>query len=150
MALRIDIITLFPEIFFGPLASSITGRAMRENKVEIRAIDLRDFTHDRRKTVDDKPFGGGPGMLMKVEPLFEAVCSLKQDGTKVILTGPAGGRFTQKTAYEMVGSDWSSDVCSSDLAGRCGKTRSKSVRSTFAILRTTGERPSTTDRKSVV
>ena len=101
VALRIDIITLFPEIFFGPLASSITGRAMRENKVEIRAVDLRDFTHDRRKTVDDKPFGGGPGMLMKVEPLFEAVSSLKQDGTKVILTGPAGGRFTQKTAHEL-------------------------------------------------
>ena len=103
MALRIDIITLFPEIFFGPLASSITGRALRENKVEIRAIDLRDYTHDRRKTVDDKPFGGGPGMLMKVEPLYEAVSSLKQDGTKVILTGPAGGRFTQQTAHALSG-----------------------------------------------
>ena len=103
VALRIDIITLFPEIFFGPLASSITGRALRENKVEIRAIDLRDYTHDRRKTVDDKPFGGGPGMLMKVEPLYEAVSSLKQDGTKVILTGPAGGRFTQQTAHALSG-----------------------------------------------
>lgn len=103
MALRIDIITLFPEIFFGPLASSITGRALRENKVEIRAIDLRDYTHDRRKTVDDKPFGGGPGMLMKVEPLYEAVSSLKQDGTKVILMGPAGGRFTQQTAHALSG-----------------------------------------------
>ena len=103
VALHIDIITLFPEIFFGPLASSITGRALRENKVEIRAIDLRDYTHDRRKTVDDKPFGGGPGMLMKVEPLYEAVNSLKQDGTKVILTGPAGGRFTQQTAHALSG-----------------------------------------------
>ena len=103
VALHIDIITLFPEIFFGPLASSITGRALRENKVEIRAIDLRDYTHDRRKTVDDKPFGGGPGMLMKVEPLYEAVSSLKQDGTKVILTGPAGGRFTQQTAHALSG-----------------------------------------------
>ena len=103
VALHIDIITLFPELFFGPLASSITGRALRENKVEIRAIDLRDYTHDRRKTVDDKPFGGGPGMLMKVEPLYEAVSSLKQDGTKVILTGPAGGRFTQQTAHALSG-----------------------------------------------
>ena len=111
VALRIDIITLFPEIFFGPLASSITGRAMRENKVEIRAIDLRDFTHDRRKTVDDKPFGGGPGMLMKVEPLFEAVSSLKQDGTKVILTGPAGGRFTQKTAHALSGEQHLIFIC---------------------------------------
>ena len=111
VALRIDIITLFPEIFFGPLASSITGRAMRENKVEIRAIDLRDFTHDRRKTVDDKPFGGGPGMLMKVEPLFEAVSSLKQDGTKVILTGPAGGRFTQATAHALAGEQHLIFIC---------------------------------------
>ena len=111
VALRIDIITLFPEIFFGPLASSITGRAMREHKVEIRAIDLRDFTHDRRKTVDDKPFGGGPGMLMKVEPLFEAVSSLKQDGTKVILTGPAGGRFTQKTAHALSGEQHLIFIC---------------------------------------
>ena len=111
VALRIDIITLFPEIFFGPLASSITGRAMRENKVEIRAVDLRDFTHDRRKTVDDKPFGGGPGMLMKVEPLFEAVSSLKQDGTKVILTGPAGGRFTQKTAHALSGEQHLIFIC---------------------------------------
>ena len=111
VALRIDIITLFPEIFFGPLTSSITGRAVRENKVEIRAIDLRDFTHDRRKTVDDKPFGGGPGMLMKVEPLFEAVSSLKQDGTKVILTGPAGGRFTQATAHALAGEQHLIFIC---------------------------------------
>lgn len=101
MSLRIDIITLFPEIFFGPLGTSIVGRARKENLVEINAINLRDFTHDRHKTVDDKPYGGGPGMLMKVEPLFEAVQSLKREGSKVILTSPRGERFSQKLAREL-------------------------------------------------
>ena len=99
--MRIDILTLFPEIFFGPLGSSIVGRAMKNGLVEIHAVNLRDYTHDRHQTVDDKPFGGGPGMLMKPEPLFEAVEALKRDDTKVILTGPRGERFTQKIATEL-------------------------------------------------
>ena len=99
--MRIDILTLFPEIFFGPLGSSIVGRAMKNGLVEIHAVNLRDYTHDRHQTVDDKPFGGGPGMLMKPEPLFEAVEALKKDDTKVILTGPRGERFTQKIATEL-------------------------------------------------
>ena len=99
--MRIDILTLFPEIFFGPLGSSIVGRAMKNGLVEINAVNLRDYTHDRHRTVDDKPFGGGPGMLMKPEPLFEAVEALKRDDTKVILTGPRGERFTQKIATEL-------------------------------------------------
>jgi len=101
VSLRIDIITLFPEIFFGPLDSSIVGRARREGHVEISALNLRDFTHDRHKTVDDKPYGGGPGMLMKPEPLFEAVQHLKKEGSMVILTGPRGERFNQKMAREL-------------------------------------------------
>lgn len=101
MSLRIDIITLFPDIFFGPLASSIVGRARKENIVDINVVDLRNYTHDKRKTVDDKPFGGGPGMLMKPEPLFEAVESLKKDGAKVILTTPRGERFSQSMAREL-------------------------------------------------
>ena len=92
---------MFPEIFFGPLGSSIVGRAMKNGLVEIHAVNLRDYTHDRHQTVDDKPFGGGPGMLMKPEPLFEAVEALKRDDTKVILTGPRGERFTQKIAAEL-------------------------------------------------
>ena len=92
---------MFPEIFFGPLGSSIVGRAMKNGLVEIHAVNLRDYTHDRHQTVDDKPFGGGPGMLMKPEPLFEAVEALKRDDTKVILTGPRGERFTQKIATEL-------------------------------------------------
>ncbi len=111
MSLRIDIVTLFPDIFFGPLKSSIVGRAIRQQQVEINAIDLRDYTHDERKTVDDKPFGGGPGMLMKIEPLFEAVSSLKQTGTKVILTGPSGERFTQKVARRLSGESHIIFIC---------------------------------------
>ena len=92
---------MFPEIFFGPLGSSIVGRAMKNGLVEINAVNLRDYTHDRHRTVDDKPFGGGPGMLMKPEPLFEAVEALKREDTKVILTGPRGERFSQKIAAEL-------------------------------------------------
>ncbi len=77
------------------------GRAVKENRVCINTVNLRDFTHDSRQTVDDKPFGGGPGMLMKPEPLFEAVESLKTKNSTVILTGPRGERFSQKIAAEL-------------------------------------------------
>ena len=74
---------------------------MKNGIVEINAVNLRDYTHDRHQTVDDKPFGGGPGMLMKPEPLFEAVEALRKDDTKVILTGPRGELFSQKIASEL-------------------------------------------------
>lgn len=74
---------------------------MKNGIVEINAVNLRDYTHDRHQTVDDKPFGGGPGMLMKPEPLFEAVEALRIDDTKVILTGPRGEQFSQKIASEL-------------------------------------------------
>jgi len=99
--MRIDILTLFPGLFPGPLGESIIGRAVRNNLVEIHAVDLRRYTHDRRGTVDDKPYGGGPGMLMKVEPLFEAVEDLKTPDTLVILTSPKGRVFNQKIAAEL-------------------------------------------------
>ncbi len=99
--MQIDILTLFPEIFSGPLGSSIVGRARKENLVQIHTVNLRDYTHDSRKTVDDKPYGGGPGMLMKVEPLFEAVHTLRRNESKVILTSPGGERFNQKLAREL-------------------------------------------------
>ncbi len=101
MSLQIDIVTLFPEIFFGPLDSSIVGRARKKSLVEINAVDLRKFTHDRHQTVDDTPCGGGPGMLMKVDVLSEAVLSLRKTDTVVILTGPRGKLFTQKDAKEL-------------------------------------------------
>ena len=74
--MKIDILTLFPEIFPGPLGSSIIGRAVKNGIVEINAIDLRNYAHDRHASVDDKPYGGGPGMLMRADVLFEALSDL--------------------------------------------------------------------------
>ena len=99
--MQIDIVTLFPEMFPGPLGESIIGRAAERNLAEIRAVDLRKYTHDARGTVDDRPYGGGPGMLMKVEPLVEAVEDLRRPGTVVILTSPRGERFTDAVAREL-------------------------------------------------
>ena len=99
--MRIDIITLFPDIFFGPFNESIIGRARAQELVEINTINLRDFAHDERGTVDDKPYGGGPGMLMKPEPVFEAVESLRTENSLVILTSPQGEVFKQKIAREL-------------------------------------------------
>lgn len=97
----IDIITLFPEIFFGPLAESIVGRAVKNGLVKINTVNLRDYTHDERGTVDDKPYGGGPGMLLKVEPLFEAVEDIRTENSCVILTSPQGQSFNQQAAGEL-------------------------------------------------
>lgn len=94
-------LTLFPEMFPGPLGESIIGRASAKGLAEINAVDLRKYTHDARGTVDERPYGGGPGMLMKVEPLTEAVEDLKTPGTTVILTSPRGERFNQKIAREL-------------------------------------------------
>lgn len=99
--MQIDIVTLFPEMFPGPLGESIIGRAAERNLAEIRAVDLRKYTHDARGTVDDRPYGGGPGMLMKVEPLVEAVEDLRRPETVVILTSPRGERFTESIAREL-------------------------------------------------
>ncbi len=81
--------------------SSIVGRAQEKKLVEINAVNLRDFTHDRRQTVDDVPYGGGPGMLMKADVLSEAVLSLRKEDSLVILTGPRGEKFNQKAAREL-------------------------------------------------
>ncbi|MBR2508182.1 MAG: tRNA (guanosine(37)-N1)-methyltransferase TrmD [Lentisphaeria bacterium] len=103
--MRIDVLTLFPEIFPGPLGSSIIGRAVKNGIVEINAIDLRQYAHDRHASVDDKPYGGGPGMLMKPDVLFEALTDLKKDGTVVVLTSPRGEQFTQSAAVKMASID---------------------------------------------
>ncbi len=81
--------------------SSIVGRAQEKKLVEINAVNLRGFTHDRRQTVDDVPYGGGPGMLMKADVLSEAVLSLRKEDSLVILTGPRGEKFSQKAAREL-------------------------------------------------
>jgi tRNA (guanine37-N1)-methyltransferase len=99
--MKIDVLTLFPAMFAGPLDESIIMRARKNGLLDLQIHDLRNWTHDRHKTVDDKPFGGGPGMLMKVEPLFEAVESLRREKTKVILLSPSGRKFSQEIAREL-------------------------------------------------
>jgi tRNA (guanine37-N1)-methyltransferase len=110
--LRVVILTIFPEMFTGYLASSILGRARAKNLLDVRVYQLRDWTHDKRRTLDDKPFGGGPGMVMKVEPFHEALVALKlrtKNGvktaaakkTRVILTSAKGRIFTQADAKRL-------------------------------------------------
>jgi tRNA (guanine37-N1)-methyltransferase len=95
--LRINIITLFPEVFEPFLAASIPGRAAAAKRVGYRLVQLRDFTHDRHQTVDDYPYGGGAGMVLKPEPFFEAVESLKPEGPIVLLSA-RGRPFTHADA----------------------------------------------------
>lgn len=99
--MRIDVLTLFPEMFAGPLEVSIVHRARKAGLLDLRVHDLRDWTHDRHKTVDDRPFGGGAGMVMKPEPIFEAVESLADDQTLVVLLAPTGRPFNQAIAREL-------------------------------------------------
>ena len=114
--MKIDILTLFPGMFAGPLDESIVGRARTAGILELRIHNLRDWTHDRHKTVDDTPYGGGPGMVLKPEPLFEAVEALRAErgaGLKVILTSPSGRVFTQEVARELAREESVLLVCGS-------------------------------------
>ncbi len=95
--LRIHIVTLFPSFFTEPLRLSIPGRARELGAVEYRIVDLRDFTHDRHRTVDDLPFGGGAGMVLKPEPFFEAVEALAPSGP-IVLPTPRGSPFRHEDA----------------------------------------------------
>ncbi|MDB6029810.1 MAG: tRNA ((1)-)-methyltransferase [Verrucomicrobiales bacterium] len=99
--MKMDVLTLFPAMFAGPLDVSIVQRARTAGLLDLRIHNLRDWTHDRHKTVDDKPFGGGPGMVLKPEPLFEAVESLAGEKTHVVLMTPAGQAFNQAKAREL-------------------------------------------------
>ena len=99
--MKIDVLTLFPAMFAGPLDESIVKRAREAGLLDLKIHNLRDWTHDRHKTVDDRPFGGGPGMLLKVEPLFEAIESLQREKTKVILLSPSGRKFNQFIARDL-------------------------------------------------
>ncbi len=111
--MKIDVLTLFPGMFPGPLDESIIKRACESGRLRLGIHDLRDYTHDRHRTVDDRPFGGGPGMLMKPEPLFEAVEALRGEKTRVILTSPAGRLFRQQIAREMAAEEHLLLVCGS-------------------------------------
>jgi tRNA (guanine37-N1)-methyltransferase len=111
--MKIDVLTLFPAMFAGPLDESIVKRAREAKLLDLKIHNLRDWTHDRHKIVDDRPFGGGPGMLLKVEPLFEAIESLQREKTKVILLSPSGRKFDQSIARELAQSEDLLLVCGS-------------------------------------
>jgi len=96
--LKVDVITIFPQMLRGFLEESMLKRATTAGVVVFRVVDLRDFTSDRHRTTDDRPYGGGPGMVMKPEPLFKAVESVGSREARVVLMTPQGRRFEQKTA----------------------------------------------------
>jgi len=95
--LTINVVTLFPEVFEGPLRVSILGRAAERGLVRYRVVQLRDYTHDRHKTVDDSPYGGGAGMVLKPEPFFEAVEDLRT-GPPIVLLSARGRPFGHRDA----------------------------------------------------
>jgi len=95
--LRINVVTLFPEMFEAALSVSILGRAAEQQLVRYRVVQLRDYTHDRHKTVDDYPYGGGAGMVLKPEPFFEAVEDLRT-APPIVLLSARGRRFTHQDA----------------------------------------------------
>ncbi len=113
--MKIDVLTLFPGMFAGPLDESIVKRARTTGRLELRIHNLRDWAHDRHKTVDDRPFGGGPGMVLKPEPLFEAVEQLTagQDKKQVVLMCPTGRVFNQTVARELAQHEHLLLVCGS-------------------------------------
>src|ERR1700688_1400928 len=102
--MQFDLVTIFPEFFAGPLDYGIVRRAREARLVDVRVHDLRAFTHDRHRTVDDRPFGGGEGMVLKPEPLFEAVESLLGDGV------PPGGRAKGNSDIGFVGARFTENV----------------------------------------
>lgn len=99
--MKIDILTLFPSMFDGFLSSSIIKRAIDKGLVEINIVNFRDYTKDPHNKVDDTPYGGGSGMVLMVQPIYDAVMALKKDDTKVILLSPDGEVYNQKKAYEL-------------------------------------------------
>ena len=108
--MRINIVTIFPEFFAAPLGLSIPARAAAAGAVTYNVVDLRDFTHDRHRTVDDYPYGGGAGMVMKPGPFFEAVESLHVNGP-VVLLSPRGRRFSHTDAMRYAGGETLTLLC---------------------------------------
>ncbi len=111
--MKIDVLTLFPGMFTGPLDESIVQRARKNGILDLQIHNLREYTHDVHQTVDDRPFGGGPGMLLKPEPMFEALEDLAKSESCVIFLTPSGRKFTQGIARELSAKEHIVLVCGS-------------------------------------
>jgi len=101
--MRIDVLTIFPEMFEGPMSASMMGLAREKGALDLHVHDLREWTHDNHRTTDDAPYGGGPGMVMKPEPIFEAVRAIQamaEEPAHVVFLAPVGRRFTQSIAED--------------------------------------------------
>jgi tRNA (guanine37-N1)-methyltransferase len=109
--LEADVLTIFPHMFPGPLGDSITGRALASGLVRLNAVDIRDFATDRHRSTDDYPYGGGPGMVMRPEPLVAAIESVRLPSSRVVLFSPAGQRFDQLLAAELARAEHLILVC---------------------------------------
>lgn len=108
--MRINVVTIFPEFFAAPLTLSIPARAAAAGQVTYNVVDLRDYTHDRHRSVDDYPYGGGAGMVMKPEPFFEAVEALRAS-TPIVLTSARGRRFAQSDAVRFAAGEELTILC---------------------------------------
>jgi tRNA (guanine37-N1)-methyltransferase len=108
---RIDIVTIFPGIFESPLRESLLGRAIEAGVLDVRVHDLRDSTTDKHRQVDDESYGGGPGMVLKPEPVFAAVESLGAGDRRTLLLSPAGRRLDQDLARELAAEPWLVLIC---------------------------------------
>lgn len=99
--LKVDVVSAFPGMLTEPLGQSIVGRAQKAGVIKLQVTNPRDFTDDKHHTLDDRPYGGGPGMLMKAEPLYRAIKQLRKKNSVVILTSPRGQTFTQMLAKKL-------------------------------------------------
>src|SRR5574344_1872529 len=99
--LRVDVLTVFPNMLRGFLEESMLRRAAAKGAVVFRTVDLKDFAHDARKTTDDRPYGGGPGMIMKPEPWFEAIETVRTPEARVVMMSPSGKPFRQAAARRL-------------------------------------------------
>ncbi|MDG2214349.1 MAG: tRNA (guanosine(37)-N1)-methyltransferase TrmD [Verrucomicrobiota bacterium] len=111
--MKVDVLTLFPAMFAGPMNESILRRAQESGRLELAIHNLRDWTNDRHRKVDDEPYGGGPGMVLKPEPIFEAIEELKRESTQVVMMTPQGEPFKQAKARALAGHEHLILLCGS-------------------------------------
>lgn len=109
--MRVDVLTIFPGIFDSPLRESLLGKAVGSGLVDVRVHDIRDHAPDRHRQVDDEPFGGGPGMVMRAEPVIRGVESLGEGRKRILLLSPAGRRLDRALVRELSGEPWLVLVC---------------------------------------